>query len=1092
MDSSSSRRASQLRVSLERDILLWDGAMGTSIQKRNIPASEKGEHPECQEFLVISNPQTIRGIHDEFLEAGAGVIETNTFGGNRLTLDIHGLGDRTRELNRTAAELARGCADSWSTPDRPRFVAGSMGPGSLLPSLGHVEFSRLRDAFYRQALGLIEGGVDLMQVETAQDLLQVKAAVAGIRRAEAECGRTLPLILQVTLENGRMLLGSDIVTAMHTLLPLRPAALGVNCGTGPDGMADAVKRLSRHCPLPIIVVPNAGMPRIVDGVPVFDLSPDSFADTMSRFARDWGVRLLGGCCGTTPAHIRALCESLKSLRPSRDIPKYEPEFTSLFQHQPTRVEPSPLIIGERTNANGSRAFRKALLAEDVDAMVDMARRQQDEGAHMLDLSLAYAGRDEARDMTAVIRRLNRELEIPVVFDCTDPDALEAGLENYGGHALINSINLEDGGGRAARIIDLARFYGAGLICLAIDEEGMARTRERKLAVCLRLYRICVDAGLPPQTLFFDPLTFTLASGDPGLREAGVETLEALPMLRKHLPDARTVLGVSNISFGLKPSARKIINAVFLYHAVEKGLDAAIFHAGKVLPLHRIEAEDRRIAENLIFNRSGKGESPLEAVLAHFSDRPEKTVQDEIPRETLFQRLASAVVDGRTAGLKTLLAAARQTLSPLEVINHHLLPAMQRVGELFSSGRMQLPFVLKAAQVMKTAVDYLAPDLETLNRTTRGSMVLATVKGDVHDIGKNLVDIILGNNGYRIVNLGINQSSNDIINAIKEHDPDALGVSGLLVQSTLEMKELLKHMRREGLTLPVVCGGAALTREYVSQELSAAYSGPVYYATDAFDALHILQGKGTEVAAAVAVTGASPPPPSRAVTPDNPLAAPFRGVRRITPDLEEILSFLNRPTLFRARWKMGEIGESQGELAKILAELGEADCTGFVASYGYLDCQAAPGGESLVLPEVQESLVFSQAPHAPSAWFCPAGDVVPLMAVTTGSSLAARVQERFAAEDYMGYLLWYGFSAEMAEALAALVHQRIADEMGVKLRNTRRFSPGYPAWPDLSQQKILRRVLRFDDMGLELTETCQLVPEASVTALVVPRYKIIEL
>ncbi|HDP94140.1 MAG TPA: methionine synthase [Candidatus Aminicenantes bacterium] len=1089
MNQMAANRSPQLEQCLRRDVMLWDGAMGTSIQQRNLPPGAWGGYPNCQEYLVISNPQTIRDIHNDFLDAGARVVETNTFGGNRLTLENHGLGGRTREINRVAAALARECATAHSRSGRPCFVAGSMGPGSLLPSLGHVGFDTLRDAYYLQALGLVEGGVDLIQVETAQDLLQVKAAVAGVRQAFKECGRSMPLVLQVTLEGGKMLLGSDVLTAMHTLLPLKPAAIGINCGTGPEGMGEAVERLSRHCPLPLIVVPNAGMPRIENGVPVFDLSPGDFAVTMSRFARDCGVRLLGGCCGTTPAHIRSLQQALEGITPSFHAAEYQPEFTSLFLHQASRVEPAPLIIGERTNANGSRAFRRALLAEDVDAMVEMARLQQDEGAHMLDLSVAYAGRDEAADMAAVTRRLNRELLIPVVFDCTDTDALEAGLKHYGGHALINSINLEDGGTRAARVIELAKGYGAGLICLAIDEEGMARTREHKLAVCRRLYDLCMSAGISPGALFFDPLTFTLASGDEGLRDAGIETLEVLPLLRRYLPQARTILGVSNISYGLKPAARRIINAVFLYHAVRKGLDAAIFHAGKVLPLNMIKADERGLAEDLIFNRSSASVLPLERVLDHFSREKDSLPATGTPLEPVLERLAAAVVEGRTAGLEAILAAARQNLSALDIINRHLLPAMQRVGGLFSSGRMQLPFVLKSAQVMKAAVDYLAPDLESAQRVTRGTMVLATVRGDVHDIGKNLVDIILSNNGYRIVNLGINQGSNDIIDAVREHGPDALGISGLLVQSVHEMRELLLQMQRKNLSLPVICGGAALTRDFVCKELVPVYSGPVHYAADAFEALRILQGNAAPAPHQPGPSHVSPPPPRRAVTPTESLNAPFRGVRRISLTLDEILSFLDRGTLFRTRWKMGEGSESAAQLEGILERLRQKDCTEFAATYGYFSGRVTANGNVLALEANSEALTFAPAPIPPTAWFCRERDVVPLLAVTTGAFLASLVQQRFAAQDYVGYLLWYGFSAQLAEAMAEAVHQIIVDEMKITRRDSRRFSPGYPSWPDLSEQRVLARLLDFPRLELELTENWQLVPEASVTALVVPRYKV---
>ena len=1086
---------SQNRVPIAERIhqgtMIWDGAMGTGIQQKNPPADAWGDFPGCQEFLVISQPGIITRIHQEFLEAGADVIETDTFGGNALTLESHGLGNRTRELNHKAAELARLTVDAFPDHGRPRYVAGSMGPGSRLPSIGDVDFDTLRDAFLAQAEGLITGGVDLIQIETCQDLLQVKAAVSAVRRAYTTCGRSVPFIVQVTLEKDHMLLGSDILTALHAVLPLNPLAFGVNCGTGPEGMEDSIDRLSRHCPIPIIIMPNAGMPRMEDGIPLFDLSPEDFSRHMRHYADQYGVSLLGGCCGTTAAHIQALATVMGAARPSRSIPDPAPAFTSMFQIQATRVKPPPMIIGERANANGSRAFRRSLLADDWDAMAEIAREQELEGAHMLDLSVAYAGRNEVTDLAEITSRLNRELHIPLVFDSTNPEALEAGLKRYGGHSLINSINLEDGGIRAEKIIHLAREYGAGLICLAIDETGMARDHEHKLAVCERLYRMCTRAGIAPQALYFDPLTFTLASGDPGLFNAGVETLNALPGIREKWPLANTILGVSNISYGLKPAARRIINSVFLYQAVQHGLDAAIFHAGKVIPLHRIDREARQLAEDLIFNRRQEGNDPLEAILEWYSQRGDsrESTKDRSV-DPVFDRLESAVLDGRKAGLEATLNAALQSIPALDIINHHLLPTMQKVGDLFSTGRMQLPFVLKAAEVMKSAVDLLSPHLDPGSLESKGSMVLATVRGDVHDIGKNLVDIILTNNGYRIFNCGINQSSSEIISSLRRHQPDALGVSGLLVQSTLEMKELLLHMNREKLELPVICGGAALTRDYVNSELVPAFNGPVHYAADAFDALRILQGKGHREAKTS--QSAPLPPKSRAYRPESSLTAPFHGRRHIRLSLDDIEKSLDRATLFRTRWKMTPDQGAEQSLKEIIQALSDAGVTEFGATYGYFACIPDPGNNCILLPEAGEKLHFAAAPHPPSACFAINGDTLPVLAVTCGAEIASLVQLRFRREEYSDYLLWYGFSAQLAETMAAEIHRKIADEMGVDFKQSRRFSPGYPSWPDLSQQKILDRLLGFSDLGITMTESHQLVPEASVSAAVVPRYRVVRI
>jgi 5-methyltetrahydrofolate--homocysteine methyltransferase len=1067
-------------------VLVLDGAMGTAIMASGLNDDDYQGHSGCHDFLSISRPDVIAGIHSAYLAAGCDIIETNTFGAQAGELAKHRLQERTYEINRRAAELAAGVAADHSSRERPRYLAGSIGPGSRLPSLQQVDFSELENSYYEQALGLFEGGVDLFQVETCQDMLQAKAALRALNRVFAEKRLARPVSLLVTLEKNRMLLGTDMATALATFLPFPLFSFGVNCGTGPEEMREAVRTLAASSPFPLAVMPNAGLPKFKDGMFVYDLKPAPFARCLREFVSESGAAIVGGCCGTTAKHIRALAGSVGGLRPlQRKKAARRGMATSLFAAQEFRVQPGPLIIGEQTNATGSRRFKTALLADDLDAMLAVAQEQAREGAHLLDLNVAYAGRDEAADMKKVASRLNAQSRLPLMLDSTSIPALEAGLRQCAGRAVINSINLEDGGARAEKILGLARDFGAAVVCLAIDEEGMARERDKKTAVLQRLHDLAVRRGLHPADLFLDPLTFTLGSGDPGLAAAGVETLAALPLLKKKMPAAHTLLGVSNISFGLQPTARRIVNAVFLFHAVRHGLDAAIFHAARVLPLNRIDPGEIRLAEGLIFNRRPEGHDPLRAILEHFSATKKQVPAAAAEPVTPEERLRASVLNGNTAGLEADLALMAEKMPALDIVNGHLLKSMAEVGELFEKGIMQLPFVLQAAEVVKKALDFLEPRLPKIEKRLRGSMVLATVKGDVHDIGKNLVDIILRSNGFRVFNLGTNQGGAEIAAAIERHHPDHVGLSALLVRSTLEMAGILRQLQEKNIRLPVICGGAALTPAFVEKALKPGYKGKVFYAADAFAAMKIMTGKivpGARPAAGQRTIAKAP----GAVAPAQPLTAPFTGWRTRHWTLEEVLPFMDRRRLARTRWRMREGDRAKQFYSEILALLKEKRIRRFAAVYGYFPCRRL-GNTELILKDGRRESSFDfprRKKISLADYFSPDGDLAPLFIVTCGQAIPRLEKELFASDQYSRYLLLHGFAVELAEALAVRMHRHIQQELGLDEKKGKRYSPGYPAWPELADQRKLVRLLHAGRIGVALSESFQLQPELSVSAMVV--------
>jgi len=826
---------------LRDKVLLLDGGMGTQIFARQPTVEDYGSAAleGCVDLLTERRPQWIREIHESYFRAGADAVETNTFGANPLVLADFGLAAKAFELNVQAAALAKEVARSF---DRPRFVIGSVGPGTKLITLGHVSYGDLLASYRIQMDGLLEGGADAILIETCQDLGQIKVAVRAAREAMAARRQKVPLWVQATVETtGTLLVGSDISAVLTSLEPLGIDVLGLNCATGPDEMHAHLQTLSEASPFHLSCLPNAGLPMNVNGQVVYPLDPARFAPKVLHAATEFGIAILGGCCGTTPDHIRALAAGVEKLNAPQRAPKLERSAASLYQSVALRQEPAPLIVGERTNANGSKKFRDLLAAEDWDGMIALAKEQQREGAHLLDLCVAYVGRDEVRDADELLSRLISQITLPLMIDSTESPVIEKALQRSPGKCVINSINFEDGEAKPRQILELCKTYGAAVVALTIDERGMAKSREQKLAIAKRLYALAVaEYGLDPGDLIIDPLTFTLGSGDEEFRGSAVETLEALKLIKAELPGVMTILGVSNVSFGLNPASRHVLNALMLYHGVRHGLDMAIFNASKVIPVAKIDPEDRRIVEDLIFNRRAEGYDPLKSVLARFSDRKAAVVEEHRADLPVLERLRRGILDGEKQAILADVDEALQDHDPLQLINEVLLGAMKVVGERFGAGEMQLPFVLESAEAMKAAIRRIEPQLPKESNYQKGRILLATVKGDVHDIGKNLVDIILSNNGFEVRNLGIKQPIEAILKELAVWPADAIGLSGLLVKSTVIMKENLHFMEGQALKVPVILGGAALTRDYVEGDCRRAYSGAVLYAEDAFEGLRHMQ------------------------------------------------------------------------------------------------------------------------------------------------------------------------------------------------------------------------------------------------------------
>ncbi len=1116
-------------------VVIFDGAVGTNLQERNLSLDDFWGQEGCNEILVRSRPDVVRELHASFLEVGVDVLETNTFGASAVVLAEYDLDAEDYALNKEAAELARAVAADFATPGHPRFVAGSIGPGTKLPSLGHITFKDLHAAYRRQVAGLIDGGADLLIIETCQDLLQTKTVLIAVFDEFKAKGVRLPVIAQVTMENtGAMLLGSDMLTAITTLAPFPIDVLGLNCATGPKAMGAHVRTLASSWERALSVIPNAGLPQNIDGQMVYDLTPGELAHDLHHFVTDLGINIIGGCCGTTPEHLKAVVDKIGGLTAGPRTPEREAAASSLYGSAAYDVDPKPLMIGERTNANGSKKFREFLLAGDMDGMLSVAKAQVQEQAHVLDVCTAYVGRDEVKDLGSYAFRLNTDCTVPLMIDSTEAPSIEAALQNIAGKSIINSINLEDGEDKARTVLALCRRYGAAVVALTIDEDGMAKTADSKLAVAQRLYRLAVDEyGLPPEDLFFDALTFTLGSGEEEFRRAAIETMDAIRRIKTEFPRVHTVLGLSNISFGLKPIIRHRINSVFLHHAIEAGLDAAILHAGKIIPLYKLPDDERQLLEDLIFDRRKAGYDPLTAILEFYQDvKAEKTDASTLADLPIEERLKRRIIDGNRVGLEADLESALKTYPALEIVNTVLLDGMKTVGELFGAGEMQLPFVLQSAETMKASVSYLEPHMEKLDNVGKGKMIIATVKGDVHDIGKNLVDIILTNNGYRVINLGIKQPVDAIIASYEQEQADAIGMSGLLVKSTIVMKENLEVLTERGLAPPVLLGGAALTRRYVEEDLRDIYpAGQVYYAKDAFEGLglmdRIVSGEAPVPDSKVPKKSAAVKRPSisrgrKKIEPVEPPTPPFWGSRMVTGiPLQSMIPYINRVALFRGQWGVKKKGRSDGRYDRMVQETLEPTLKKLVRQaqqeqllqpavvYGYFPCNSQ--GDDLQVyanPEDDAPLLTMHFPRqaeengrniADFFWPVDSGkrDVLAVHLVTVGPRATAEAQRLFDDDQYTEYLYFHGFAVETAEALAEYWHKEIRRELGIdgddgpdipslfrqKYRGSR-FSFGYPACPSLEDQAHIFTLLQPERIAVSLTEEWQLVPEQSTSAIIV--------
>ncbi len=1157
-------------LSLLKDrVLVYDGAMGTTLQKHALTLEDFWGKEGCNEILVLSRPDVIRQVHAAFLEAGCDVLETDSFGSASIVLAEYELEDRAHELNVAAARLAREVADAYSTPEKPRFVAGSMGPTTKLPSLGHIGYDAMAASYREQASALIEGGVDILLIETCQDLLQARIAMAACQDAinaeVARGGRRVALQVQVTLEaTGTMLLGSEIGAALAVLEAFQPDVIGLNCATGPEEMNDAVRFLCQNSTLPISVLPNAGLPQNEGGRAVYKLTPAELAAHQRRFVTEYGVSVVGGCCGTTPEHLRAVAEAVHGLTPLVRNNKPQSVVASAFAAVPLEMDGQPVVIAEEMNTTTRlEHFRNMVREQDYDGILTLAKRLVGEGSQMLDLCCAIVGEDEQAYMNAVLEKIATRVLAPIVVDSTESEVIEEALKRIPGKPIINSINLEDGEKRTSKVLPMARRYGAAVIALTIDEAGMALTADKKVAIAHRIHDMAVHRyGLRPQDLIFDPLTLPISTGQEDYRSAAIETLEAVRRIKLELPECKTVLGVSNVSFGLNAYARRVLNSVFLKEAVDRGLDTAIVNYSRIYPLYKIPAKEVELARKLIFQDWGPDEAksdPLQAYMAYFTSLTKGSVQEdvvEVENLSIEDRLKQLVIRGeRTIGLgenkqslDEALEAALATYTPLQLINDVLLDAMKTVGELFGSRKMQLPSVLDSAAVMKAAVAYLEPKMEKADGGGKGTMVLATVKGDVHDIGKNLVDIILTNNGYRVINLGIKQPSDVIVHAARENATDAIGLSGLLVKSTLEMKYVLQDLERLGLEIPVICGGAALTRKYVEEDLRQEYAGPVYYAEDAFAGLHIIadltssdgavrearitegktvkiyaKGKGASLELeSVELTAAGRSPAIESATK---IPVPAYWGARIYTDyrLEDLFPYLNETALFKNQWQLKTA--AQGDYLRIVEEkyrpilehlkeeVKAAGCFHPKSVIGFYPCNSQ-GNDVIVYDPMEQDREIERFTFPRQAqgrrlsiadYFEPLRsdsaekrDVIGFTIVTIGDQASLETQKLFEAGDFTRYLYLHGLSVETAEALAEYVHKQARQLLGIAGADSAkvtdlfhqkyqgsRYSFGYPACPNLEDQaKIFRLLEPEKSIGVRLTEGYHLEPEQSTNAILV--------
>jgi 5-methyltetrahydrofolate--homocysteine methyltransferase len=1138
--------------------LIIDGAMGTQLQQRDekIPKESWEGNEGCNELLNVTCPEVLSEIFHAYLTAGADLITTNTFGSFSWVLDEYGIGNRAYELTRAGAELVKKECAKFSTPKHPRFVLGSIGPGTKLPSLGHITYDEMYEGYTEFCLALIDGGVDVFLLETCQDPLQIKAALHACQEACRQREVEIPIMVSVTIElSGTMLIGTDASTIATILEPFDIISLGFNCGTGPEQVEKHIKTLSELWHKPISVHANAGLPQNRGGYTYYPMGPDEFADKQEKFLSYDGVSFLGGCCGTTPQHIRALVNRVSNITPKEPSGAQENALASLFNTVSLTQESSVLLVGERSNATGSKAFRELLLAEDYEGTLSVAQQQVRVGAHVLDVSVGFAGRDETKDMNRVMSLYAQKIALPLMPDSTQTAALEEALKLIGGKPIINSVNLEDGIEKFDAVCSLAKKFGAALVCLTIDEQGMAKTVERKLEVAERIYELATKKhGIRAENLVFDLLTFTLGSGDEEYVNAGINTIEAIRELRKRHPEVGAILGLSNISFGLDKDARPYLNSMFLHHCIEAGLTSVIINVQHIIPINKISKEDQEICDNLIFNRKPNSAALFEFI-EHFSTK--EAVDNQAVDETYLamsdeEKIAKLLMDGDKERMIPLVEEARHKIAPERIVNEILINAMKVVGELFGSGQMQLPFVLQSAETMKKTVDYLNPYLPKIDKKVDTTLILGTVKGDVHDVGKNLVDIILSNNGYKVINLGIKVELDDFVKTLKESNADAIGMSGLLVKSTQVMKENLEALQREGIKIPVLLGGAALTRSFIDDFCRPFYDGPIFYCKDAFDGVTSmsrieagnfdtdLHGKESEEKVVKVKEEIVIPPfeklkmPSRDVEVPTP---PFWGRRelKLAPhQIEMAFEWINHKLLFKSRWGYSSKGMTkeayQKQLDEIVWPAYEKLKKRFIEEklfeptilYGYWPCRSddntllifdsSEGYNSedeinhepldKVIGRAIEEFTFprqSKEPHRALSDFFHRDrhDVVAFTCVSAGSKLSEIEREIYDKGSYTEYYQFHGLGVELAEALAEIAHKQIRLDLNIskgegnKLSDVQmnryqgsRYSFGYAACPDLELNRPLFNLLKPEEFGIELSETFQIHPEQSTSALVV--------
>lgn len=1135
-------------AALKDRVLVYDGAMGTSIQRYNLTADDFGGKglEGCNDNLVLTRPDVIREIHESFLAVGCDVVETCTFQSTPRRLEEWGLLDKTYDINVAAARIAREACDKYATPDRPRFVAGSVGPTGMLPSssepsLSNITFGELSENYYQQAKALVDGGVDVLLIETSQDILEVKAAVAGFERLFAEIGKRVAVQVQITLDvSGKMLLGTDILSAMTTLEALRVDVIGLNCSTGPEHMREPIRTLTEFATLPISVIPNAGLPiNTGTGDAIYPLEPEPMAEALTEFVRDFGVRIVGGCCGTTPAHLDAINKAVRSVKPKVPEAPHVSRISSAMRATNMQQNPAPLLVGERVNSQGSRKIKRLLLSDDYEGILDVARDQVDSGAHVLDICVALTERaDEADQMSKVVKLLSMSVEAPLMIDSTEANVIEAALERVPGRAIVNSINMENGRKRIDEVVPLVKKHGAAVVALTIDPVGMAKTRERKLEVARAIYDIVVgEYGLAPEDIMYDALTFTLATGDAEWLESGKETVEGIRLIKRELPGVSTILGVSNVSFGLAPDARAVLNSVFLHHCVEAGLDAAIVNPAHIRPYAEISTEERELSNDLIFNTR---EDALQRFIEYFS-KVEGTGQGAVEKEdptagmTNDQKIHWMIVHRKKEGIEDVLDAAGVREQPVRLLNEVLLPAMKEVGDKFGAGELILPFVLQSAEVMKKAVKHLEQFLERKEGYTKGKVVLATVYGDVHDIGKSLVNTILSNNGYTVYDLGKQVPVNTIIEKALEVEADAIGLSALLVSTSKQMPLCVQELDKRGMNIPVLIGGAAINRRFGRRALfvdgERSYDSGVFYCKDAFEGLDTMDSLqdsdsrqgfidklledarkdiflNTQVGKDIAVGDAGGARSD--VAADNPVPTPpFWGTKVLRDiPLDEVFDLLDLDELYRLQWGARGSGEKynntiKNEFEPVLERLKQdARENGWLqpqAVYGYFPVQSQ-GNEVIIydadlyakdgtLTEVgrfhfprmvgRERLCLADYVRSVDSGVV---DVLPLQIVTVGHESSEKFDKLQSANEYSEAYYLHGVSVEAAEAVAEWMHRHIQKELGIA--TGKRYSWGYGACPDLDDHATVFKLLPAEkELGMTLTEAFQLIPEQSTAAVV---------